>query len=143
MVPTVYRAFDYEAMAREIAADREGLAVLVVLRDPARRRPAACPGRQAPPRTVAEAPIRWLFYTSGTTADPKGAPHTDLAVMASALAMAECLTSGPDDVSASCFPLHPHRGHRLADGRHVDRLPLLTTEAFDPTGHRPSWPRTT
>ena len=57
--------------------------------------PAELPEVEAPPATAADAPIRWLFYTSGTTADPKGAQHTDLTVMASALAMAECLDIGP------------------------------------------------
>jgi cyclohexanecarboxylate-CoA ligase len=74
VVPTVYRGFDFEAMALEIAAGRPGLAVLVVDRD----LPDGRPGRPArgggAPGTAAEAPIRWLFYTSGTTADPKGAP---------------------------------------------------------------------
>ncbi len=33
VVPTVYRGFDFEGMAQEIAADRPGLSVLVVDRD--------------------------------------------------------------------------------------------------------------
>ncbi len=51
VVPTVYRGFDFEAMAREIAGRRPGLPVLVVDRDAARRGPGdRCP-RPIPTRT--------------------------------------------------------------------------------------------
>ena len=57
IVPTVYRGFDFEAMAREVAAARPGLQVLVVDRqlpdgDPAGLPPVASapqPGRPRPP----------------------------------------------------------------------------------------------
>ena len=39
----------------------------------ATRHAAAAPDARRPART----PVRWIFYTSGTTADPKGAQHTD------------------------------------------------------------------
>ena len=50
----------------------------------ARRRPDVAVRRSADAPAAADAPVRWLFYTSGTTADPKGVPHTDLTVTASA-----------------------------------------------------------
>ena len=132
VVPTVYRAFDYEAMAREIAAERDRLEVLVVHRDLPDGDPSVLPEAEAPPRTAAEAPVRWLFYTSGTTADPKGAPHTDLAVMASALAMAECLDIRADDVSALIFPFTHIGGIGWLMAALFTGCTLLTTEAFDP-----------
>ena len=104
IVPTVYRGFDFEAMAHEIAAERPGLSVLIVDRDLPDADPSMLPAAQPAPASATDAPVRWLFYTSGTTADPKGAPHTDLTVTASALAMAECLDIRADDVSALVFP---------------------------------------
>ena len=102
---------------------------------PARRRP----GRPARGRAAAglrgRRPVRWLFYTSGTTADPKGAPHTDLTVMASALAMSECLDIRADDVSALVFPFTHIGGigwlHRLP----VDRVPPAHHRGVRPGGH--------
>ena len=59
---------------------------LVVAREqPVEERRVDIPDVEEPPTTADGAPTRWLFYTSGTTADPKGAPHTDLTVMASAV----------------------------------------------------------
>jgi acyl-CoA synthetase (AMP-forming)/AMP-acid ligase II len=133
VVPTVYRNFDFEAMAREIAGPRPGLGVLVVDRDLPDGDPAGLPEGEAPPAAAAEAPIRWLFYTSGTTADPKGAPHTDLTVMASALAMAECLDIRADDVSALIFPFTHIGGIGWLMAALFTGCTLLTTEAFDPS----------
>ncbi len=132
VVPTVYRDFDFEAMARQIAADRSGLDVLVVDRALPAGDPADLPAPEAPPSTAAEAPVRWLFYTSGTTADPKGAPHTDLEVMASALAMAECLDIRSDDVSALIFPFTHIGGIGWLIAALFTGCRLLTTEAFNP-----------
>ncbi len=132
VVPTVYRGFDFEAMAREIAAGRPELGVLVVDRQLPEGDPAGLPPVEDPPSRAAEAPIRWLFYTSGTTADPKGAPHSDLTVMASALAMAECLDIRPDDVSALVFPFTHIGGIGWLIAALFTGCTLLTTEAFDP-----------
>jgi acyl-coenzyme A synthetase/AMP-(fatty) acid ligase len=102
-VPPIWRGFDYPAMARELAAGVEGLDVLVVDRALPEGDPSALP----PPSTIpkGEAPVRWLFYTSGTTADPKGARHTDLTLMATFGGMTRLLDLQPDDRHALVFPL--------------------------------------
>ena len=79
--------------------------------------------------------MRWLFYTSGTTADPKGAQHTDLTVMASALAMAECLDIRARRRLGPGLPVHPHRRHRLADRRPVHRVHAVDHRGLRPDGH--------
>ena len=133
IVPTVYRGFDFEAMAHELAADRPGLSVLVVDRDLPDGDPSVLPPVADLPASAADAPVRWLFYTSGTTADPKGAPHTDLTVTASALAMAECLDIRADDVSALVFPFTHIGGIGWLIASLLTGCTLLTTEAFHPT----------
>ncbi|MGH9186411.1 MAG: class I adenylate-forming enzyme family protein, partial [Acidimicrobiales bacterium] len=45
------------------------------------------------------------FYTSGTTADPKGARHTDASVAAAAQGTIDSLEIGEDDRAALVFPL--------------------------------------
>ncbi len=132
VVPTVYRGFDFQAMAAEIAEGRGDLGVLVVDRELPEGDPAGLPPVEDPPSRAADAPIRWLFYTSGTTADPKGAPHSDLTVMASALAMAECLDIRADDVSALVFPFTHIGGIGWLIAALFTGCTLLTTEAFDP-----------
>ncbi len=132
IVPTVYRGFDFEAMGNEIAADRPGLSVLVVDRALPDGDPAVLPP-VLPATSSADAPVTWLFYTSGTTADPKGAPHTDLTVMASALAMSECLDIRSDDVSALVFPFTHIGGIGWLISALFTGCTLLITEAFSPT----------
>jgi cyclohexanecarboxylate-CoA ligase len=132
VVPTLYRGFDFEAMALEIAAAQPGLRILVVDRDLPDGDPADLPDAPPLPTTAAEAPIRWLFYTSGTTADPKGAQHTDLTVMASALAMSECLDIRADDVSGLVFPFTHIGGIGWLLTSLMTGCRLLITETFDP-----------
>ena len=80
--------------------------------------------------------MRWVFYTSGTTADPKGAQHTDLTVLVSALAMSECLDLEPADVSGLVFPF-----------THIGGIGWLMAALVsgcqhgDHRGLRPLWPR--
>jgi acyl-CoA synthetase (AMP-forming)/AMP-acid ligase II len=57
----------------------------------------------APPSRDDE--VRWIFYTSGTTADPKGAMHTDISASAGGAAMASGLVMSPSDRVAMVFPI--------------------------------------
>lgn len=103
IVPGEWRNFDYAQMAREIAQEQPGLEVLVV----DRALPHADPSTldSPPPATSPDdAPIRWLFYTSGTTADPKGALHTDHTLIAFSSGMSDVLALQPDDRVAMVFP---------------------------------------
>ena len=49
--------------------------------------------------------MRWVLYTSGTTADPKGAKHTDASLMHSAYGMSERMHMVSSDRNAIAFPL--------------------------------------
>jgi len=105
IVPGVWRGRAYADEAHELAVDRPELQVVVVdtdhplpVGDPATLSPPP------PPTTPAEAPVRWVFYTSGTTADPKGAQHTDHTVKASADGMLAALEIQPDDRCGIVFP---------------------------------------
>jgi acyl-CoA synthetase (AMP-forming)/AMP-acid ligase II len=110
IVPSVWRGFDYEAMARSIAAETPGLEVLVCDKqlpegDPETLgSPAAGGVDPFTPGVATDGPWRWIFYTSGTTADPKGARHTDKTVGASAYTMDLVLEMSPEDRNAMVFP---------------------------------------
>ena len=79
--------------------------------------------------------MRWVFYTSGTTADPKGAQHTDLTVLASALAMSECLDVVPEDVSGLVFPFTHIGGIGWLMAALISGCRVVITEGFDATRH--------
>jgi cyclohexanecarboxylate-CoA ligase len=103
IVPSTFGGFDFADMARRLTADT-ATEVLLCDRelpegDPATLKPAPTDDMDAP-----DAPVRWLFYTSGTTSDPKGAQHGDIAIRTAALGMARGLGLAADDRSALVFP---------------------------------------
>lgn len=103
VVPTRFGGFDFEAMATKIAAEVnvEGGSVAVLTAD--RDLPDGDPAELlAPP--VSGDDVRWLFYTSGTTADPKGAQHTDRTIYAVAKGMGQRLGVTAADRNALAFP---------------------------------------
>ncbi len=107
IVPSEWRGREFgqeaAAIAADLPADLPGLQVLLVDRKLPEGDPATLP---PPPKSVTldNAPVRWIFYTSGTTADPKGARHTDLTVKASAIGMIAALEIDETDRAAMVFP---------------------------------------
>ena len=112
IVPREHRGFDFAGLAAEVAAE-VGCAVHVL--DLAERSgpfqlalPDGDPGSLPPPPRWAEGqplPVRWIYYTSGTTADPKGARHTDQSVVASCGAQLAIGHAGPEDVFITTGPM--------------------------------------
>ena len=122
VVPTVYRDFDFEAMARrDRRAPGPDCRCWWSTATCPTATPPTCP-RWRNPRHGGRRPHPLALLHLGHDRRPEGAQHSDLTVMASALAMSECLDIGPDDVSASGVPLHPHRRHRMVDRRAVHRV---------------------
>lgn len=99
VVPRVFRGYDYEEMAHALAAEQPGLEVWATDRVLPDGNAAALPARPA----TGDEPT-WLFYTSGTTADPKGALHTDTTLMAFATGLVQLLELREDDRIAMVFP---------------------------------------
>jgi cyclohexanecarboxylate-CoA ligase len=131
VVPSTFRDFAFGAMARGLADQVQGLEVLVCDRSLPEGDPSSLP----PPSLVsADPPVRWLFYTSGTTADPKGAQHTDLTVAAAARGMAERLALQGEDRSALVFPFTHIGGIIWLFAGHMTGCTHLIDEAFDPVG---------
>jgi acyl-CoA synthetase (AMP-forming)/AMP-acid ligase II len=98
ITPSAWRNFDYGGLALDVA-DEYGCDTLVIERGVL---PSGDPAT-LPPRPNDEGDVvRHVYYTSGTTADPKGACHTDRSVMAAANALVLLTDAG--DVVPIAFP---------------------------------------
>ena len=100
-VPGVFRGFDHGAMARDLAAAQLDLDVVCVEEGLPDGAPESLPPLPAPDPDA----LRWVLYTSGTTADPKGAKHTDRTLLAAARGFTRRLLLREDDRIALVFPL--------------------------------------
>ena len=104
VVPTEFRAFAHAEMANAVAQDRKGMQVLVCDRSLPEGDPRGlAPVGDAPDDPVDD-PVRWIFYTSGTTADPKGAQHTDRTIMATSIGYCRRVKASETDSSLVAFP---------------------------------------
>ncbi|MGH9085075.1 MAG: AMP-binding protein [Acidimicrobiales bacterium] len=133
VVPSTWAGFDFEAMAKGIAAavkDEGGQDLQVLVADKAL--PQGDPSSLPPPPDPSEEPVRWYFYTSGTTSDPKGAQHTDRTILASALGMNACLAVTEDDRNAVVFPFTHIGGIGWLFSALVVGFPTVYIERFDP-----------
>jgi cyclohexanecarboxylate-CoA ligase len=128
VVPSEWAGFDFEAMARRIAAETGSTEVLVA----DRALPRGDPRLLAPPPDPADDPVRWYFYTSGTTSDPKGAQHTDRTISACAAGMNERLELTDADRNAVVFPFTHIGGITWLFSALMVGFPTVFVERFDP-----------
>jgi len=104
VTPCEWKGFDHAAMARAVQARTPGLELLALDRAAGLPRAGATLPPAVPPAAGAAEPVRWVFYTSGTTGEPKGALHTDGTLIATGFGMAGVLELAADDVVPLVFP---------------------------------------
>jgi acyl-CoA synthetase (AMP-forming)/AMP-acid ligase II len=129
-VPGTWRGVDYAAMAEKVAGGlTHDVRVAVTDRALPEGDPATLP---APPAASTARDVRWIYYTSGTTADPKGAQHTDFSAIAAGRAF--CVRQGVrfGDRFGIAFPFtHVGGLNNLLAGL-MAGMGLVMVEAFEP-----------
>ncbi len=133
IVPGEWRGFDYTAMAERIAADNpHPPEVIVAEKVLPEGDPATLPPAPEPPATRADEPVTWLFYTSGTTADPKGARHSDGDLILTARGMCDRMLCREGDRNLMAFPVTHIAGPLWLAASLAYGLTNVITEGFDP-----------
>ncbi len=130
VIPGIWRDIDFGAIAeRALAGAPTRPTVLSIDAGLPEADPAVLP--PPPPGTPPdEAPIRWIYYTSGSTADPKGVQHTDQTLIAGGWGLARALDMGPDDVGSIAFPFAHIAGPDYLVTMLSFGFPAILVEAF-------------
>jgi len=122
-----WRSFDYSAMAQDVAA-ATGCAALAF-------DDGGLPSgdvRALPPPPSADGAARFAYYSSGTTAEPKGGRHTDASVMASANGLVAHMGIRGDDCIPIPFPFTHIGGIGFLVSALHTGCRLLLIEVWDP-----------
>ena len=118
ITPSTWNNFDFAGLAEQVASENaNGLQSVVA----DQWNPEGDTSTLGAPY-VGEAdrstdPVRWIFYTSGTTSDPKGAQHTDRTVMQGAIGYCKKTHIVEDDIAIVAFPFTHVGGAIIEIGR--------------------------
>jgi cyclohexanecarboxylate-CoA ligase len=138
IVPDEWRGFPHGAMARGLATSA-GFEVMEIdlheLHTHGSPRRLGLPigdpsSSELPPSPSLDAP-RWIYYSSGTTADPKGARHTDTSIMSSSNALLELMGFGGKDVYPIPWPITHIGGASVLVSSIRAGVHLILFETFD------------
>ncbi|MGY5126206.1 class I adenylate-forming enzyme family protein [Streptomyces nigrescens] len=136
LVPGVWRGFDHTAMVRKLAGD--GVRVLPVgdrlpTADPVGDGlPTADPAGLPAAAPVGDGATTWIYYTSGTTSDPKGVEHTDAGLIAGGVGLATALGMSADDIGSIAFPYAHIAGPDYVVAMLVSGFPAVVLDTFEP-----------
>ncbi len=129
VTPVTWRGFGHAEMA-------EGLGCEVLALDfegepgPDLRLPHGDPS-SLPPAIPEDA--QWIYYSSGTTSDPKGVQHTDTSLAAASAGMVDLASFGRDDVYPIAWPITHIGGIVMLATSLRTGLKLVLFDAWDPS----------
>lgn len=147
IVPGVWRGYDHRALGAALAAERPMDVIVVDHETPIvgdLRLPSGDPATlQAAP--VSATPARWIYYSSGTTAAPKGVRHSDRSVIAGSAGVVGMVGASSRDVNPIPFPISHIGGAAMLAAALITGMRLVLFDAFDPVhsakaiaAHRPT-----
>jgi cyclohexanecarboxylate-CoA ligase len=129
VVPGQWKDRDFGAMAQTLAGALPSPPEIVVVQD--EDLPDGDPSSLPDPPTDGDA-VRWIYYTSGTTSEPKGVQHTDKTLMAGGLGLAVALDMQPDDIGSMAFPFSHIAGPDYLFMMFAAGFPAVLIETFVP-----------
>src|SRR5271163_258839 len=138
VVPEVWRGFDHGGLARALSTDRGFNVITVDLATPPVGGELRLPlgkGDSIDTLTASPGPTnetRWIYYSSGTTAAPKGIRHTDASVVAGSAGVVSMVGATSRDVNPIAFPIGHIGGVAMLAAALLTGLRLVLFEAFDP-----------
>jgi acyl-CoA synthetase (AMP-forming)/AMP-acid ligase II len=147
IVPGVWRGFDHVGLATALAVEHR-LAVIVIdhdepIADGLRLPVGDLSQLPEPPRSGTEA--RWIYYSSGTTAAPKGVRHSDQSVIAGSAGVVGMVGASSRDVNPIAFPVSHIGGAAMLAASLLTGMRLVLFDVFDPVttplaiaAHRPT-----
>jgi acyl-CoA synthetase (AMP-forming)/AMP-acid ligase II len=133
-----WRGFDHAALARTLAAE-QGFRVIVTDLDTdprsignTLRLDQGDPSSLPPAAEAVGSKVRWIYTSSGTTADPKAVRHTDRSVMHAATGPIQVAGASAHDVNAMAVPISHIGGMLMLTASLMTGMRLTLFEAFDP-----------
>lgn len=134
IVPGEWRGYDHVALAHRLAADRDMMVLTIDLDLPVTgglRLPVGDPDALPAPPVSGRDP-RWVYYSSGTTAAPKGVLHSDRSVMAGSAGVVGMVGASSTDVNPVAFPVSHIGGAAMLAASLLTGMRLVLFEVFDP-----------
>jgi cyclohexanecarboxylate-CoA ligase len=135
VAPELWRGFDYGGLARS-SSSAGGFEVITVDLDTPpvagelRLPRTGIDGLTPPPGPASE--TRWIYYSSGTTAAPKGIRHSDASVIAGSAGVVGMVGATGSDVNPIAFPIAYIGGAAMLTAALLTGMRLALFEAFDP-----------
>ena len=129
LVPGTWNGFDFAGMVDELIADLPNKPTVI---DVFADLPDADPASLTVAAPTDGDEVRWNYFTSGTTSDPKGVRHTDRTLITGANGLAVALDMSPDDVGSIAFPFSHIAGPDYFGTMLIAGFGAVLFEAFVP-----------